>query len=153
LLQKHEPYIRQCYELAARAVAHGNHPFGALLVTNGEVIFTAENTVLTEQDPTGHAETNLVRAACRALGPDVVASSTLYTSTEPCPMCSGAIAWATIRHMVYGCGADTLYAITGGIVKLRSRDVFNGMGMDVLVEGPVLEVLGIEQHRNYWETP
>lgn len=149
-MQKHESFILQCYELAAEAIEHGNHPFGALLVLDGEVIFTAENSVLTEHDPTAHAETNLVSTACRALGPEIVAQSTLYTSTEPCPMCSGAIGWVGIRHVVYGCGANTLYAITGGEVNLRSREVFKGMGFNVVVEGPVLEDIGMEQHRGYW---
>ena len=152
MIEQHETFIRQCYELAAKAVKHGNHPFGALLVLNGEVVFTAENTVLSGQDPTGHAETYLVRLACPVLGVEKVARSTLYTSTEPCPMCSGAIVWAGIRHMVYGCGADTLYGITGGEVNLRSRDVFAGMGLNVMIEGPVLEDIGIAQHRAYWGT-
>ena len=150
-MHKHESFILQCYELAAKATENDNHPFGALLVLDGEVIFTAENTVLTKRDPTAHAETNLVSAACRALGPQIVAQSMLYTSTEPCAMCSGAIGWVGIRHVVYGCGANALYELVGGDVKLRSREVFSGMGFAVLVEGPVLEDIGMEQHRRYWK--
>ncbi|HEX2621338.1 MAG TPA: hypothetical protein VHL11_14365, partial [Phototrophicaceae bacterium] len=60
-VSEHEPLIRECYRLAAQAVEHGNHPFGALLVLDGEIVLTSENTVNTANDPTGHAELNLVR--------------------------------------------------------------------------------------------
>ena len=82
--------IRTAISLAASAREHGNHPFGALLADeNGNILLTAENTVNTASDATGHAETNLVRLASQKFPPEVLAKTTLYTSTEPCPMCSG----------------------------------------------------------------
>src|SRR4051812_39068634 len=90
-------YLRAAIAVAWRAREHGNHPFGAVLVDTGnQVVLEAENTVVTEQDCTGHAETNLVRLASRRFTPEQLATCTLYTSTEPCAMCAGAIHWSQI---------------------------------------------------------
>jgi tRNA(Arg) A34 adenosine deaminase TadA len=60
--------LRRAIDLAALARAHGNHPFGALLAdAEGHILAEAENTVTTDRDVTGHAETNLVRIASRTL--------------------------------------------------------------------------------------
>src|SRR5262245_34953755 len=63
----HERFVRQAIDLARSARAAGNHPFGALLVVDGEVVATAQNTVHTDRDPTAHAETNLIARAIREL--------------------------------------------------------------------------------------
>ena len=57
-------HLRTAIEVAQKAREHGNHPFGAILVDeNDRVVLEAENTVVTERDCTGHAETNLMRLA------------------------------------------------------------------------------------------
>ena len=90
-IEQHERFIRQAIAIARRARENGNHPFGALLVdAQGNVIAEAENTVVTDRDCTGHAETNLMRLASRQFEPETLSACTLYTSTEPCPMCCGA---------------------------------------------------------------
>ena len=94
-------WLRRCVELAADARARGDHPFGSLLVTADGRTVEALNSVVTRNDPTGHAETNLVRAAAASLPAEVLATSTLYTSTEPCAMCAGAIYWSGIARVVY----------------------------------------------------
>jgi tRNA(Arg) A34 adenosine deaminase TadA len=94
-------HVRRAVEIAGHARTHGNHPFGALIVTADGVQLEAENTVLTSADPTGHAETNLVRLAASVLTPAQLATCTLYTSTEPCAMCAGAIYWAVINLVVF----------------------------------------------------
>ncbi|MEX1345134.1 MAG: nucleoside deaminase, partial [Candidatus Limnocylindrales bacterium] len=89
--------LRLAIDVAARARARGNHPFGAVLASaQGEVLLEGENTVATDDDVTGHAELNLVRQASRAFTRDELASTSLYSSTEPCAMCSGAIYWSGI---------------------------------------------------------
>ena len=80
-------FLRQTIELAKSAREKGNHPFGSLLADGaGRVLLTAENTVVTEADITGHAELNLVREAARRFTRDELACMTLYASREPCPM-------------------------------------------------------------------
>ena len=64
-----EEVLRRAFELACRARAHGNHPFGEVLVNpDGTIALEAENTVVTDGDCTAHAELNLIRIAFRTLG-------------------------------------------------------------------------------------
>lgn len=141
--------------LAQQARDHGNHPFGALLATAaGEVLGEAENTVLTDHDVTRHAELNLVSQASRTLTPDQLATATLYTSTEPCAMCAGAIYWSGITRVVYALGSDELAVLAGGgsepTLHLRSRDVFAGGAPAVEVSGPHLGERARAVHEGFW---
>jgi tRNA(Arg) A34 adenosine deaminase TadA len=148
--EKHEVYLQRCIELSRQAVAHGNHPFGALLVRNGEIVMEAENTVESEVDITGHAELNLVRRAVHELGEDVVRECTLYTSTEPCAMCSGAIYWSGISRVVYACSAKRLGEIAGGSLLFPCQEVFAHGVRKVEVSGPILEDAAAEVHTGFW---
>ncbi|MCC6612387.1 MAG: nucleoside deaminase [Anaerolineae bacterium] len=147
----HHPFIREAIVLSQAAVDHGNEPFGAVLVKDGAVILRAENTIFTESDPTGHAETNLVRLAGAAFTPEFLADCTLYTSTEPCAMCAGAIYWSGIGRMVYACSEKRLKEIIGGGgLNLPSREVFARGVRPVEVIGPVLEAEAVAVHEAYW---
>ena len=147
----HEPYIRRCIALSKQAVARGDEPFGALLVVDGVVRLTAENRVVTEADQTRHAELILASEACRRLDSAAVARATLYTSTEPCVMCCGAIYWSRISRIVYGCSAVELGAVAGGSLVVPSRQVFARGRRRVDVVGPVLEAAALAVHRVYWQ--
>jgi len=151
MVNEHEKFIRRTVELAAAAREKGNEPFGALLVRNGEVVLEAENSQIVDRDITGHAETNLVRRGWKELGPEILAECTLYTSTEPCAMCCGAIYWAGIPRMVFGCSAETLYGITGGGLHTPSAELFARGDREVEVIGPVLEEEALKVHEGYWE--
>ena len=97
-----------------RARENGNHPFGAVLVDDtGTVVLEAENMQVTARDSTGHAETNLVRAASQRFDPDFLRRCTLYTSTEPCKMCAGAIYYAGIPRVVFALSQEGLRSIAG----------------------------------------
>jgi guanine deaminase len=87
-------------------------PFGALIVdANGKVLAVASNSVLKDHDPTAHAEMNAIRQAGILLGTHDLSGCTLYTTAYPCPMCLGAILWANIKHVVYGCRPQDADAI------------------------------------------
>ena len=85
-------HLRASIDIAAQTREAGAHPFGALVVdASGAVVATAGNNSLPPAgDPTQHAELRAVAAAARELGIDGMKGSTLYTSAEPCVMCSGA---------------------------------------------------------------
>jgi tRNA(Arg) A34 adenosine deaminase TadA len=141
--------------LAQRARGNGNHPFGALLAApSGAVLCEAENTVVTEGDVTGHAELNLVSKACRALTAGQLATATLYTSTEPCAMCSGAIYWSRIPRVVYALAEDELAILAEGggepILQLPSRRVFAAGSPTVEVSGPHLHDAAAAVHEGFW---
>lgn len=81
---------------------HGG-PFGAVVVKDGKVVGKGHNMVLTNQDPTCHGEVMAIRDACKNLGTHDLSGCELYTTAAPCPMCKGAILWANIRKVYYGC--------------------------------------------------
>ena len=147
--------LRAAIAVSKRAVANGNHPFGAVLADPaGTIVLEAENTVLTGHDVTGHAETNLVRLAS-GRSPEELGGSTLYTSCEPCAMCSGAIYWAGIGRVVYGLAETELLAITGAnpenpTLALPCRTVFAAGQRRTTVIGPLLADEAIEPHRTFW---
>jgi len=148
-----EALIRECYELARQSAEQGDHPFGALLLSGGKVVLKATNSVLTGHDVTRHAERMLITAACEKLSPDELTASTLYTSTEPCVMCAGAIYWARVPRVVYGVNATSLARLAQPHeVKfaIPCRDVYERIEPTVDVVGPVLEEEGLAVHRRYW---
>ncbi len=148
-------FLRQCIDLAWRARERGDHPFGSIIVDPNGGVVAGMNTVVTAGDPTGHAETNAVRAAAAILAPDVLAASVLYTSTEPCAMCAGAIYWAGISRVVYALGEDELRDLVHaqeGIptLALPSREVFARGGRPVAVVGPAPLDAAVDVHRGFW---
>ena len=150
-----EKYLRASFQVAQDARAHGNHPFGALLVDeNGLLLLEAENTVITDHDLTAHAEMNLVRQASRQYLADFLSRCTLYASTEPCPMCAGAIYWSDIRRLVYGLGQAGLYTLVGEAsadrLLLPCRQVFARGGKSIEVIGPLLEEEARQVHIGFW---
>ena len=82
-------------------------PFGAVIVDkNGHILSTAHNTVWKDTNPTAHAEVNAIRKACKKLGSINLSGCTIYSTTEPCPMCFSAIHWARIGTIVYGASIE-----------------------------------------------
>jgi tRNA(Arg) A34 adenosine deaminase TadA len=148
--------MRRALAVARQAREHGNHPFGALLTdADGRVRLEAENTVVTEADCTGHAELNLVRQACRRLDPAALAAATLYTTTEPCAMCAGAIYWAGVSRVVFGLRESELRALTGAdpmnpTLALPCREVFARGQRPIDVRGPLLEDEARAVHEGFW---
>ena len=137
-------HLRTSIEVAQHAREHGNHPFGAILVDeNNQMLLEAENSVVTGKDCTGHAETNLMRLASQNYSPDKLTKCTLYTSTEPCAMCAGAIYWGNVGRVVYALSEVALYEIIGPSpdqLLLPSREVFAHSQRNVEVEGPATEL-------------
>jgi tRNA(Arg) A34 adenosine deaminase TadA len=137
--ENHEKFIRRSIKIAESAMSKGNHPFGALLVLDGEIIVEAENIIYSEPDATGHAETNLVRIASKLFDQETLSKCTMYTSTEPCIMCTGAAYWAGIPRIVYGCSSTTLGEHVGKSLLIPSREVLARGARKVEVIGPILE--------------
>ena len=155
----HETLLRRAVTLARAARDHGNHPFGSLLTdAGGTVLLEAENTVVTEADATGHAETNLVRLASRRYSREALQAMTLYTSTEPCAMCSGAIYWSGIGQVVYALAESTLAGVTGPdpenpTLSLPCREVFARGQRPVEVRGPFPLPEAVAVHDGFWSRP
>ena len=149
--------LRRAIDVARRAREHGNHPFGAVLADEqGNLLLEAENTVITDNDCTGHAELNLMRLASRQFSAEALAHSTLFSSTEPCPMCAGAIFWGWVGRVVYALSEERLYAMTGDSsdkLLLSFRDVFARGDHEIEIIGPALEEEAIKVHEGFWTDP
>jgi len=77
-------------------------PFGAVIVHKGKIIARAHNEVIKTNDPTMHAEVNVIRKATKILGRFDLSDCEIYSSCEPCPMCFAAIHWAKMKSLYYG---------------------------------------------------
>lgn len=98
-----EALVRTAIGLAAEAGLRGDPPFGALLVSpHGEVVAMASNRQVSSDDPTAHAEIELLRAAARAGYPPPLAGCTVVVNAEPCSMCASALVKAAVSELVYG---------------------------------------------------
>jgi tRNA(Arg) A34 adenosine deaminase TadA len=151
-----EAMLRRSYAVARRALDHGNHPFGAILVDReGNVLIESENGYLPSRDMTAHAERLLATRASTAHRPEFLASCTLYSSAEPCAMCAGAAYWAGIGRVVYGLSERRLKEITGDhpenpTLDVPCRVVLEGGQRRVEVVGPLLEDEGAALHLAAW---
>ena len=142
--------LKRAFAVAARARENGNHPFGAVLAgPNNEILLEAENTVETENNITAHAELNLVRLASAEYDTHSLSLCTLYASTEPCPMCAGAIFWSGIGRVVYGVSERGLYHLVGEdseeVLMLPCREVLSHGARPIEVLGPMLEEEGLKE--------
>ncbi len=149
-MNEHEELIREAIELAASARRQGNHPFGALLAIDTRVVLRAENSVATDHDPTRHAELNLLQGAWRSLTQEQVEASTLYTSTEPCPMCTAAIHYSRLSRVVFSLSQAALRAITGGGFSVPAASPLDTGKHRIEVVGPILPDEGRRVHEGFW---
>ncbi|MFP3950546.1 MAG: nucleoside deaminase [Candidatus Bathyarchaeia archaeon] len=149
-MNPHEPFIRRTNRLAIEAAKKGNHPFGAVLAHEGEVIAEAENTVNTDRDPTRHAELNLVVKVNRVHPPDFLKESTLYASTAPCLMCAANI-WRTgIKKVVYGVTYETFSSLVPEDHKYVSiEEVYRLLDTPLHAIGGILEEECLKAYE-YW---
>lgn len=144
-------FMLRANELAAGASGHGNGSYGAILVKDGRIIGEFEACSATVSDPTMHAETGLIALSSKTLGLEVLKGSILYTSTEPCIMCCGAIRTAGIREFVYGVTAVQVTRLRGAKVPdrpLECREVFarGGGPAATVIRGPLMEAEGLAVH-------
>ena len=101
--EKDERYMRLALDEAQRAYQEGEIPIGALIVSKDRIIARAHNLTETLTDVTAHAEMQAITMAANELGGKYLTDCTLYVTVEPCVMCAGAIGWAQLPRIVYGC--------------------------------------------------
>jgi guanine deaminase len=97
----HQSFLRVAIGEAEHSLHHGGGPFGAVIVRDGQILARGQNRVTASLDPTAHAEVVAIRAACSAIGDHRLHGTTLYASTEPCPLCLSAVYWARIDRVYF----------------------------------------------------
>ncbi len=158
-MERYEEYLRLANAMAHKARLSGNTPFGAVLVD-------AEGVVLMEQgneegalgDATAHAEMRLASRASQAFSKEKLWGCTLYTTCEPCPMCTGGIYWANIGRIVYGISEERLLELTGNDDKnptfsMGAAAVIKAGQKPIELFGPVEEMEAelVEVHAEFWK--
>jgi tRNA(Arg) A34 adenosine deaminase TadA len=151
-------FLRRAIEEARAAKERGCHPFGSIVVDAGGSIVAAagNNSMPPEGDPTQHAELRAVAAAAGRLDPAGMAGATLYTSAEPCVMCTGAAYWTGIGRIVYALSERRLLELTGDnpgnpTFDLPCREVIARGQRHIDVVGPLLEDEAAEPHLGFWK--
>ena len=151
-------YLKEANEIARKARADGNTPFGAVLVdANGKIVMSQGNAETDLHDATAHAERMLASRASQTFEKDYLKKCTLYTTVEPCPMCTGAIYWANIGRIVYGISEVQLLEMTGADDKnptfsMGAEKVIAAGQKNIKVDGPYQEIAQdvIEVHKGFW---
>jgi len=134
--QKDEQFMRLALAEAHRALDKDEIPIGAIVVCKDRIIARAYNLTETLCDVTAHAEMQAITMAANELGGKYLTDCTLYVTVEPCTMCAGAIGWAQIPRIVYGCADEKrgfqLYApralhpkaqLEGGVLEDECRQL------------------------------
>jgi len=93
--------MRIALDLAREAAKAGEVPVGAVVVRGAEIVATSRNRMLSDADPTAHAEMVALRAAGAAIGSSRLDESDLWVTLEPCAMCAGAIALSRIKRLYF----------------------------------------------------
>ena len=134
--KKDERFMRMALAEAEQALAKDEIPIGAVVVCKDRIIARAHNLTETLCDVTAHAEMQAITMAANELGGKYLTDCTLYVTVEPCTMCAGAIGWAQLPRIVYGCQDEKrgyqLYApralhpkaqVTGGVLEDECRQL------------------------------
>jgi len=146
-------YMARAYELARYAITHGGGTIGVLLVKYGRILAEYSNGNHSTGDITKHAETGLISAFSPKIDRETFSKSTLYTSTEPCTMCCGAICFAGIGRVVYGTSEAPFEQVMGlppDPNPLTSHEILGRISPKVRVLGPLMEAEGLSIHEGYW---
>lgn len=149
--QDDENFIRAAIRLSEQAMLHGDQPYAALAVKDGEIIVQAESRTELSGDTTRHSEIIVLSQLTQMLDRQARAGCTLYCSSEPCAMCASAAYWSGIGRVVFGCSNETLSQYTDDYIKVNSRDILTQGVRKVEVVGPVLEDEAVQVLKRHWE--
>ena len=123
-MTKDEEWMRIAIQEARLAMVENEIPVGAVLVKNDKLLAQAHNQPINKNDPTAHAEIQLLRKAGKQLENYRLGGSTLYVTLEPCAMCFGAMIHARIERIVFG-ALDPKTGVCGSCINLNKENFFN----------------------------
>jgi tRNA(Arg) A34 adenosine deaminase TadA len=148
------PYANHCKEMIIRvdfenimrlAIAEaraskleGNKGYGAVVVLGHEILGKAHDTPITEQDPSLHAEVNAIRQAVQARGDSNLSGAMLFSTCEPCPMCSSLAVWANLTTIVYGVSIEETAKMGKSRIRVSAKEIVAQSPVMIEVVGDVL---------------
>ena len=144
--EEDDAWMRYAFRLAQRAEEYGEVPVGAIVVKDNRCIAEGWNSVITQHDPTAHAEIVALRTAGLALENYRINDTTLYVTLEPCVMCMGALAHARIKRLVFGAYDPK----RGAVCNALSLTDASFLNHQISWTGGVLESQCAEQLRDFF---
>lgn len=138
-------------KLAVEAAEKSGTPYGATIIdTEGNLLAVCGNTVQKDNDATAHAEMNVIRQAQQKIGSRKLASCTIFTTVEPCPMCMGAVVWSGITKVFYGASISDVTGTGGNQIMITSEEIASKSFSEITVEGGVLRDECVGLLRRYY---
>ncbi|WGV26240.1 nucleoside deaminase [Halotia branconii] len=125
--------------LALTEAKKGDAPYGAVIVKNNDVVAVAHNTVKRDNDPSAHAEINVIRSLTAKLKNPSLEGYSIYTTGEPCPMCATACVWTGISEIVYGASIQDLILIKQSQIDLACEEIIAKSPRNIKVTKGVLK--------------
>ena len=136
-------------QIAIEESKKGDWPYGAAIVKDGAIVVKGFNTATRDRDTTAHAEVNVIRAAIKAIPGLSLRGYTLYTSSEPCPMCMGAIIWAAVSRVVFGASIQQLIDVGQPQINTSSEALIKTAFINVELTGGVLAAEALKVVRDW----
>ncbi len=139
-MEKDDDWMRRALDQARQGdSAPGANGVGCVIVRDGAVLAEGYNECGLRHDPTAHAEMVAIRRACDALGADDLRGATLYSTLQPCGMCSMAVIWAKLGRVVYGAERHQVHEMYFEDRHLDTMDfIRDAFRDDLAIEGGVL---------------
>ncbi|MBW4555492.1 MAG: nucleoside deaminase [Trichormus sp. ATA11-4-KO1] len=125
--------------LALAEAKKGDMPYGAVIVKDQEVVAVAHNTVRRDNDPSAHAEINVIRSLAAKLKNPSLDGYSIYTTGEPCPMCTTACIWTGISEIVYGASIQDLISVNQPQIDISCEEVIAKSFRNIKVTRGVLK--------------
>jgi len=126
-------------EEAKASKQEGNKGYGAIVVLGNQILGKAHDTAVTERDPSLHAEVNAIRQAVRALGDTNLSGAILFSTCEPCPMCSSLAVWANLTTIIYGISIQETAQLGKSRILVSSNEIIERSPVMIEVVGNVLK--------------
>jgi tRNA(Arg) A34 adenosine deaminase TadA len=115
----HESFMH----LALTEAKKGDAPYGAVIVKDNQVVAIGHNTVRRDNDPSAHAEINVIRSLAAKIKNPALSGYSIYTTGEPCPMCATACVWTGISEIVYGASIQDLISVNQSQIDISCEEV------------------------------
>ncbi len=133
-----EAMMRLALEEARASRQEGNRGYGAVVVLGQHILSRAHDTAVTQRDPSLHAEVNAVRQAVQVLGDSSLSGAILFSTCEPCPMCSSLAVWANLTTIVYGASIEETARLGKACIHVSAADIVAQSPVMIEVIGGVL---------------
>ena len=133
-----EDMMRLAIEEANQSKQGGNKGYGAVVALGRAILGKAHDTTFTDHDPSRHAEVNAIRLAAQAQGDSNLSGAILFSTCEPCPMCSSLAVWANLTTIVYGVSIEETAKLGKSRIRVSAKEIVERSSVMIEVIGDVL---------------